>query len=89
MAEKQQDLGKGQEQGKRLNLGEAAQELVGSIALRGLEETLNKGKMIFIPSLGAVITPGREMKNVSELTDEELAANPHVYDPSRKKSDET
>ena len=89
MVEKQQELGKEQEQGRILSLGEAAQELAGSIALRELEVTLSKGKMIFIPSLGAVITPNREMKNVSELTTEELKANPHVHDPLRSSSNNT
>jgi hypothetical protein len=83
MAEKQQDLGKGHEQGRRVTLGEAAQNAASSFALAALEETLNKGKMISIPSLGAVITPERDMKDVSELTDEELKANPHVHDPLR------
>lgn len=87
MAEKQQHLGKGQEQGRRLTLGEAAQEFVGGIAKMALEETLAKGKMIHIPSLGVVITPDRELKNVSELTDDELKANPHVHDPLRSSSD--
>lgn len=61
MAEKQGDLGKGQKQGKRVTLGEAAQELVGSIALRALEETLRKGKTISIPSLDTATTPDKEM----------------------------
>ncbi len=39
--------------------------------------------MIFIPSLNMVITPDRGMMMVSELTDEELKANPHVHDPLR------
>lgn len=82
MAEKQQELGKGQ--GPRFTLGDEIARVAEGIALRALENTLDSGKIIFIPSLGLVITPGREIKEVAELTDEELKNNPHIYDPARK-----
>lgn len=75
MAEKQQDLSKDPEQ---KNSGDAVAEIVGGIALLALEETLDAGKMIQIPSLGLVITSDRKLKEVKDLTDEERANNPHV-----------
>ncbi len=68
---------------KRVSFGDAVQEAVGNIAFQYLKKTLAKGRVIFIPSLGVVLTSTGEVKEVSSLTDEELRANPHVYDPSR------
>lgn len=78
MVEKRQGLGKGQEQNKSLTLGDAVTQVAEGIALRALEKTLDNGKMIYFPSLGLVITPDKELKEVKDLTDEERANNPHV-----------
>jgi hypothetical protein len=78
MAEKQQDLGKNPEEKHVFTLGDAAAEVAGGIALFALEKTLAEGKMIHVPSLGLVITPDRELKEIKDLTDEERANNPHI-----------
>jgi hypothetical protein len=77
MAEKQQDLGKAPEE-KPILVDDAITQAASSVALGFLEQTLVEGKMIHIPSLGLVITPNRELKEVKDLTDEERANNPHV-----------
>ena len=78
MAEKQQDLGKNPEEKHTFTLGDAVAEVTGGIALLALERTLAEGRMIHIPSLGLVITPDRELKEVKDLTDEERANNSHI-----------
>lgn len=53
-------------------------QLAGSLGLLFLEKTLDSGKMVHIPSLGLVITPEREIKEVKDMTPEERANNPHI-----------
>ena len=53
--------------------------VISRFVLDGLKETLRKGKMVFFPSQGIVITPQGEVKAVVDLTPEELQKNPFVF----------
>lgn len=54
------------------------QQLAGALGLKGLEETLASGRMIHILSLGLVITPDGDIKEVKDMTPEERTRNPHI-----------
>lgn len=60
------------------SLGELGQEVSSGLAAMIIKETLESGKMVHIPSLGVVITPDGDMKEITELTEAELKANPHI-----------
>lgn len=78
MSEKQQDLGQLSEEETIVQNGRTLEAFAGSLALLFVQESLDAGKMIHIPSLGLVITPEKELKKVSDLTEAELRANPHI-----------
>jgi len=61
-----QDLDKGSGEKEKFILGDATVEIAGSIAFGVLEQTLDSGRRIEIPSLGKVITPDRELQDLTE-----------------------
>ncbi|MBP9819931.1 hypothetical protein KBC79_04300 [Candidatus Woesebacteria bacterium] len=78
MIEKQQDLGIDPE--FTAPETHTFSSIAAGIAMLAIEETLDSGRMVWIPSLRSVITPERQMKKVSELSEDELKANPHILD---------
>jgi hypothetical protein len=52
--------------------------IVGGLAVGFLYDTLAKGMCIYFVHERVVVTPGREMKNVEELTPEERKRNPLI-----------
>lgn len=78
MTEKNHGFDTDIENSRQSRKGEAIAQVVDDHILAGLRETLLSGRMIYDPTSGVVLTPEGEVKEIKDLTPEELAKNPHV-----------